>query len=58
MAGASSSSVLVSVMVSDDSLLLILLRLNEIELKLDRIMEELRIPIDYSARRGNHPRKD
>ena len=60
MAGASSSSVLVSVMVSDDSLLLILLRLNEIELKLDRIMEELRTPtaIGYSARRGNLPRED
>ena len=60
MAGASSSSVLVSVMVSDDSLLLILRRLDEIELKLDRIMEELRMPtaIGYSARRGNRPRKD
>ena len=60
MAGASSSSVLVSVMVSDDSLLLILLRLNEIELKLDRIMEELRTPtaIGYSAHRGNLPKED
>ena len=49
-----------SAMVSDDSLLLILLRLNEIELKLDLIMEELRMPtaIGYSARRGNRPRKD
>ena len=44
----------------DDSLLLILLRLNEIELKLDRIMEELRTPtaIGYSARRGNLPKED
>ena len=60
MAGASSSSVLVSVMVSDDSLLLLLLRLDEIELKLDRIMEELRIPtaIGNSVRQGNPPRTD
>ena len=59
MAGASSSSVLVSVMVSDDSLLLILLRLDEIELKLDRIMEELRMPTAIgSERQNNRPRKD
>ena len=50
VAGASSSSVLVSVMVSDDSLLLLLLRLDEIERKLDRVMEELRTLIGYSAR--------
>ena len=58
MAGAFHPGV--SVMVSDDSLLLILLRLNEIELKLDRIMEELRMPtaIGYSARKGNLPKKD
>ena len=45
-------------MVSDDSLLLILLRLKEIELKLDRILEELRMPIGYSARKGNRPKED
>ena len=45
---------------STDSLLLILRRLDEIERKLDRMMEELRTPtaIGYSARRGNFPRKD
>jgi tetrahydromethanopterin S-methyltransferase subunit G len=50
----------VSVMTSDDSLSLILRRLDEIERKLDRIMEELRTPtaIGYSVRRGNLPRKD
>jgi hypothetical protein len=44
----------------DDSLSLILRRLDEIERKLDRMLEELRTPtaIGYSARRGNHPRKD
>ena len=59
MAEASSSSVFVSVMVSDDSLLLLLLRLDEIECKLDRIMEELRTPtaIGYSVRQGNRPRR-
>jgi hypothetical protein len=43
-----------------DSLSLILRRLDEIERKLDRMLEELRTPtaIGYSARRGNHPRKD
>ena len=46
-------------MVSDDSLLLLLLRLDEIELKVDRIMEELRIPTAIgSERQGNRPRKD
>ena len=49
---------LVSVMVSDDSLLLLLLRLDEIELKLDHVMEELRMPIGYSVRRGNRPKED
>ena len=45
-------------MTSDDSLSLILLRLDEIERKLDRMLEELRTPtaIGYSARRGNRPR--
>ena len=43
-----------------DSLSLILRRLDEIERKLDRMLEELRTPtaIGYSARRGSHPRKD
>jgi tetrahydromethanopterin S-methyltransferase subunit G len=47
-------------MTSADSLSLILRRLDEIERKLDRILEELRAPnaIGYSARRGNLPRKD
>ena len=47
-------------MTSADSLSLILRRLDEIERKLDRIMEELQTPtaIGYSARRGNLPRKD
>jgi hypothetical protein len=50
----------VSVMTSDDSLLLILGRLDEIERKLDHLLEELLTPtaIGYSARRGNRPRKD
>ena len=49
-----------SAMTSADSLSLILRRLDEIERKLDRMMEELRTPtaIGYSARRGNRPRKD
>ena len=49
-----------SVMTPADSLSLILRRLDEIERKLDRIMEELQTPtaIGYSARRGNRPRKD
>jgi hypothetical protein len=47
-------------MTSANSLLPILRRLDEIERKLDRILEELRTPtaIGYSARRGNFPRKD
>ena len=47
-------------MNSADSLSLILLRLDEIERKLNRMMEELQSPtaIGYSARRGNRPRKD
>jgi hypothetical protein len=47
-------------MTSDDCLLLLLRRLDEIERKLDRIMEELQTPtaIGYSARRGNRPRKN
>ena len=47
-------------MTSDNSLLPILRRLDEIERKIDRIVEELRMPtaIGYSARRGNRPRKD
>jgi hypothetical protein len=49
----------VNVMTSDDSLLLILRRLDEIERKLDRIMEELRpTAIGYSGRRGNLPKED
>jgi tetrahydromethanopterin S-methyltransferase subunit G len=47
-------------MTSADNLPLILRRLDEIERKLDRILEELRTPtaIGYSARRGRLPRKD
>ena len=47
-------------MTPADSLSLILRRLDEIERKLDRIMEELRTPtaIGYSAHRGNLPRKE
>ena len=47
-------------MTSDDSLLLLLRRLDEIERKLDHMLEELRTPmaIGYSVRRGNRPRKD
>ena len=49
----------VGVMTSDDRLLLILRRLDEIERKLDRMMEELRpTAIGYSAGRGNRPRED
>ena len=50
----------VSVMTSDDSLLLLLRRLDELERKLDCILEELQTPtaIGYSARRGNRPRND
>jgi len=52
------------VITSVDSLSLILHRLDEIERKLDRMREELRMmeelqtPLGYSARRGNRPRKD
>jgi hypothetical protein len=54
------SRILNWIMTSANSLSLILRRLDEIERKLDRILEELRAPtaIGYSARRGNHPRKD
>ena len=47
-------------MASNDSLLLILRRLDEIERKLDHMLDELRTPtaIGYSARRGNRPRND
>jgi tetrahydromethanopterin S-methyltransferase subunit G len=49
-----------NVMTSANSLLPILRRLDEVERKLDRMMEELRMPaaIGYSVRRGNIPRKD
>jgi len=45
---------------STDSLSLILRRLDEVEGKLERILDELRTPkaIGYSARRGAHSRKD
>src|SRR5215471_17435122 len=48
------------VMTSDTSLSLILRRLDEVESKLDRMLQELRMPtaIGYSVRRGNLPRKD
>ena len=47
-------------LTSDNNLSLILRRLDEIERKLDRMLEELRTPtaIGYSARRGSFPRKD
>jgi tetrahydromethanopterin S-methyltransferase subunit G len=47
-------------MTSAKSLSLILRRLDEIERKIERILEELRTPtaIGYSVRRGNLPRKD
>ena len=47
-------------MTSDNNFSLILRRLDEIEHKLDRILEELQTPtaIGYSARRGNRPSKD
>jgi len=46
-------------MVSDDSLSLILRRLDEIERKLDRMMGEQRpSAIGYWVRRGNLPRED
>jgi hypothetical protein len=48
------------VMTSDDRLLLILRRLDEIERKLAHMLDELRTPtaIGYSARGGNRPRND
>jgi len=48
------------VFMTSADLSLILRRLDEIERKLDRILEELRTPaaIGYSVRRGNLPRKD
>jgi len=47
-------------MSSANSLSPILRRLDEIERKLDRILEELQTPtaIGYSVRRGSFPRKD
>jgi len=47
-------------MPSDDRLLLTLRRLDEIERKLDHMLDELWTPtaIRYSPRRGNRPRKD
>jgi tetrahydromethanopterin S-methyltransferase subunit G len=47
-------------MTSADSLSEILRRLDEIERKLDLVLEELRKPtaIGYSVRRGSLPRKD
>ena len=49
-----------NVKTSDDSLSLILRRLDESERKLNEVLEELRAPtaIGYSARRGNLPEKD
>jgi len=60
VAGASSFDDPMNVMTSANSLLPILRRLDEIERKIDRIVEELRMPtaIGYSVRRGNLPRKD
>jgi len=48
-------------MTSANSLPLILRRLDEVESKLDRMLEELwtlQAPIGYSARRGNLPKRD
>ena len=47
-------------MTSANSLSMILRRLDEIERKLDDVLQELRTPaaIGYSVRRGNLPRKD
>src|SRR5262245_30308644 len=53
-------------LTSDNNLSLILRRLDEIERKLDDVLQELRMmqelqtptAIGYSARRGNLPRKD
>jgi len=54
---------MLEVMTSDNSLSLILRRLDEIERKLDDVLQELRTlntpaAIGYSVRRGNLPRKD
>ena len=48
----------VSAMTSDDRLSLILRRLDEIERKLNEVLEELRAPtaIGYSARRRDFPK--
>ena len=64
--GWASSSDAVKSMTPASSLSLILRRLDEIERKLDRMLQELRMmhelqtptAIGYSARRGNLPRKD
>jgi tetrahydromethanopterin S-methyltransferase subunit G len=47
-------------MTPANSLSLILRRLDEVESKIDHVLEELQTPtaIGYSARRGNLPRKD
>jgi tetrahydromethanopterin S-methyltransferase subunit G len=47
-------------MTFDDRLSLILRRLDEIERKLDHMLDELRTPavIGYSVRRGNFPKQD
>jgi len=50
-------------MTSDNSLLPILRRLDEIERKLDDVLQDLRTlntpaAIGYSVRRGNLPKKD
>ena len=56
--GASSFGEFVT--AANNSLSLILRRLDEVERKLDDVLEELRTPaaIGYSVRRGNLPRKD
>ena len=60
VAGAASPRRSGAIMTSHDALSLILRRLDELERKLDCMLEELRAPtaIGYSARRGNRPRKD
>jgi len=57
---ASSFADQMNIMTSTDSLSLLLRRLDEIERKLDRMLEEARTPmaIGYSARRGALSRKD
>ena len=59
-AGAASPRRSGAIMTSHDALSLILRRLDEIERKLDCMLEELRTPtaIGYSVRRGNRPKKD